>query len=196
MHDNTIPRFARKYFLSGCVVAFAVFCAYAWAQFPYDNLCESNEKSSMDVSGEYLNVRTLDGAPPFNLTVTASKPVLFCSQSWRDAEGVLPFPPRSAFQPADRHWMSDDQALAVDLLGWTSLICVIMYLLLVFLPQSLRVYVASIFCHVPKYPKSRMINFSSLPDGHAYIPTVKLQDALFPLLACHVDELRHDMMGW
>jgi hypothetical protein len=66
LHGAELQRFTRRYFLSACIVAFAVFSAYAWAQFPYDNVCDPVVNYGIDVSGVYSNVVTLDGGAPFD----------------------------------------------------------------------------------------------------------------------------------
>lgn len=45
--------FNRRYFLSAALLAFAVVSSYAYAEFPYDNLCNAIEDGGggLEVSG-------------------------------------------------------------------------------------------------------------------------------------------------
>ena len=82
--------FSRRFFFTGAALSFCVMSAYAFAQFPYDNLCDPLEPMA-GFSGIYTNVETGNGEP---LLDYAGRPVqelfveqdtnsVFCEQSWR-----------------------------------------------------------------------------------------------------------------
>lgn len=81
--------FSRQFFFTGAALAFCVVSAYAFAQFPYDNLCDPLEPAA-DLSGVYTNFVTYerDGISGWKETVLAQVDVeqdtetVFCQQSW------------------------------------------------------------------------------------------------------------------
>jgi hypothetical protein len=104
--------------------------AYAWAQFPYDNLCTPVEPTGINYAATYLNVNLtlVEGEPLQTITVTQATEMLFCPQSWREVSG-LSFPPTKRIQPDDRKYMSDSQETLTSIYGWTALVYLVLFLL-------------------------------------------------------------------
>jgi hypothetical protein len=77
--------FSRRYFFTSATLAFALVSSYAWAQFPYDNVCDPGEPVD-GFSGKYTNVT--DGNDKLVsgdgiVEVTQDTNVLYCDQSFR-----------------------------------------------------------------------------------------------------------------
>eukprot|EP00977_Amphora_coffeiformis_P030428 scaffold46958_cov199-Amphora_coffeaeformis.AAC.1 len=67
---SELPKFSRRYFFSGSILVLCILSAYAWAQFPYDNLCIPEEPSVENFAGSFANVNLplVDGSEPFDVT--------------------------------------------------------------------------------------------------------------------------------
>jgi hypothetical protein len=77
--------FSRRYFFTAALITFALLSSYAWAQFPYDNICDNND-SQNGLSGNYTGMSTLRGELVNGdgvVHVTQDTGVIYCSQSWR-----------------------------------------------------------------------------------------------------------------
>lgn len=110
MVDSNLARFSRRYVFYGILVASFLVNAYAWAQYPYDNVCEPVNNTSWGHARDYLNVQVLNGTRIDRITVTKDDDVQFCSQSWVEAEG-FPFPPTSKLESD----VSDSKAFSLCL---------------------------------------------------------------------------------
>ena len=127
---SELARFSRHYFFSGAVLAYAVVSAYAWAGFPYDNLCDSDNTELFNETT--LNITLGDGVTEEEIPVKSHRKVLFCDQSFSAFNGFL-FPPTSGKQPDDgRFWMSDSQETLSDLYGYVALVAVILFIVFFF----------------------------------------------------------------
>ena len=77
--------FSRKYFFTTALIALALVSSYTWAQFPYDNICDSPGDTA-GFSGNYTGVSTLRGklvGGDGSVEVKQDTSVMYCSQSWR-----------------------------------------------------------------------------------------------------------------
>ena len=83
---SEVAKFSRKYFFSIAVVAYAVISAYAFAGFPYDNLCRS-ESPQFGGAGNY----SVSGEP---YPVTIDEIFVFCGKMsmCRNMNFSLPYP--------------------------------------------------------------------------------------------------------
>jgi len=72
-----LARISRRYFFSIALVVFICSSAFAWAQFPYDNVCDKIGSTERVLQMEYINVRLLDGSL-VNVTVAQETPVYHC----------------------------------------------------------------------------------------------------------------------
>jgi hypothetical protein len=74
--------FSRRYFFTAATICFAVASSYAWAQFPYDNVCDGDKSGFAKI---YEGVLKGNDEPVGNGTVdvTQDNNVLFCDQSFR-----------------------------------------------------------------------------------------------------------------
>ncbi len=82
--------FSRQFFFTGAALTLCVVSAYAFAQFPYDNLCDPLVQDT-GFSGEYFNVETkqrdpLSGWKDITLdsvVVYQDTNSVYCDQSWQ-----------------------------------------------------------------------------------------------------------------
>ena len=121
--------FSRRYFFTGALLAFAIVSSYAWAQFPYDNICIPDDPIS-GVAGTYDDVMILNGTTT-TITVNEDDAARFCSQHWRSYSGVA-FPASPRWQENGLKWMTPDQETLVSLYGWSSLVVLVVFILTVF----------------------------------------------------------------
>lgn len=76
--------FSRRFFFTGAALAFCIVSAYAFAQFPYDNLCNPLEgQAQSGFSGVYTGVTNGNDEPLGSITVSQDTNSVFCQQSWR-----------------------------------------------------------------------------------------------------------------
>ena len=130
-----------------------------------------------------------------SITVTQDHDVQFCSQRWLDAD-VFPFPPTSRLEREDLKYMSESQRTLVDYYGWTAFAVLVGYVIFAFGTNILH-FVSSFFRGI--YEPSGMvqhIDFSSNEEIYGYVPQIKLVGFAFPLLACDVDEIPQELIGW
>ena len=73
-----LARISRRYFFSSALVAFIFSSAYAWAQFPFDNVCEKVGNTEKVPTTSFENVQLLDGSIVPNLTISRDEPLYFC----------------------------------------------------------------------------------------------------------------------
>ena len=129
-HQSSIKQiFSRRYFFSGALLAFAIVSSYAWAQFPYDNICLPDNPTSV-VASTYDNVMILNGTVT-SITVTEDEAFRFCNQHWRAYSGIA-FPASPRWQENGLNWMTPNQETLTTLYGWTSLVVLIVFILAVF----------------------------------------------------------------
>lgn len=82
--------FSRRFFFTGAALAFCIMSSYAFAQFPYDNLCDQVNPQG-GFGGLYTDVTTESEGSIFgtergslgNINVTQDTNAVYCVQSWR-----------------------------------------------------------------------------------------------------------------
>lgn len=181
--------------------------AFAYAQFPYDNLCLPNNSTAVNETRSFTDVRLFyadeDGVP-FDVNVTNPENYVFCqqSQAWRESENGFKFPPTSeSLQPSDSSWMKrnefdDNSESLVDLYAWTSLIFTITFII-VYFGGSTIVFIKSFYKGTYQHDgQDQHVDFSSLKEKAAFVPQVKLINRPFPYLACNIDQLDQELVGW
>ncbi|KAL7559500.1 hypothetical protein ACA910_010314 [Epithemia clementina (nom. ined.)] len=195
MVGSRLARFSRRYFFYGSLVASLLVSAYMWAQYPYDNVCEPANDPSFGHAKDYLNVQVLNGTRIDRITVTQDTDFRYCGQSWLETD-VFPFPPTSRLESEDLKYMSDSQRKLVDFYGWTAFVILVLYIILAF-GTGVMDWFVSFFKGV--YAPSGMvqnIDYSSNAEIYGYIPQIKLVELAFPVLACDVDGIHQELIGW
>lgn len=130
---SEVARFSRRYFFSGAILAYCIISAYAWAGFPYDNLClnEEDDDSATLARATYTNVTLFTNEVKSNVTVQRDEVFFSCRQNWRGFQGPA-FPPTARIQSPTAQWMGQSQEQLTNLYGWTSVAAVAIYILVYF----------------------------------------------------------------
>lgn len=195
-----LPKFSRRYFFSLSVLAFCLLSAFAWAQYPYDDLCIPKSPTDEDFSGTYtVSFPGQPDRPPETVTVNSPVRFLYCPQGWRQIEGLV-FPPTPRIQPDDRQWMNrdgdDTKETLISLYGYTALVYFIIFVVGIF-GGSWVSWIMSFFRGEYKHDgQDQKVDFSSLTEKSAYVPQMKLIGRPFPYLACSIDFLDQELVGW
>lgn len=189
--------FNRRYFLSAALLAFAIVSSYAYAEFPYDNLCPIEDGGGgLEVSGSVPVTFWNGTAGAINVPGTNS-PAMFCRQNYWLIPGFnFPALP-SAQELSQGDWMTESQELLVTIFGWTSLAALVIFVLVVF-GNAIMNTVRMLFSgEVQNYGVDQKIDFSSIQEISGYIPQVKVGGFLFPFLATDTDSIDKDfLIGW
>jgi hypothetical protein len=184
---SELAKFSRRYFYSGALLAYFLASAYAWAQFPYDNLCDPTEDYRAYGKSRQYAYRTESGEIEFT-TVNQDWAVQFCNQNWLGAY-VFPFPPTPRLQPPTLKWMDASQAQLTTVYGWTAVLAVVVFVV-IFFGSAITRYIFSWFrgMYRPK-GQNQNIDFSSDPDIDGYVPQIRAGGFPFPFLACDVHDI-------
>jgi hypothetical protein len=190
---NELAKFSRRYFFSGAVLAYAIISAYAWAQFPYDNICDPSEETIVR-TGNYSGT-ALNGTAIAYVEVEQSTTVEYCSQRWNNFDGFV-FPPTSRVQPAGKQWMNDSQETLTDTYGYTALAMLIGFII-IFFGSAIVVSFRSLFggVYVPE-GQDQHIDFSAYSEIFGYVPQIKWPGFPFQFLACDIDQIDQSLIGW
>ena len=187
---TSLTKFARKYIFSFAIVGFSLFVTCWWSGFKFDNLCScSNESSGCDIvypSGTYINeyvqIELTDNSQYF----------YFCNQSFikQSKYPILP----SIF---DSPWMSDDQELMTEVLGWFS-IGVLLITSMIVVGNDICNAIFSSFKNDDSIndTKDQYIDFSCINGILAYVPQIHDPEFLYPLLACSISNIDQKLIGW
>jgi hypothetical protein len=92
--------------------------------------------------------------------------------------------------------MTSSQEQLVNIYGWSSLGVLIAFFVIFFGSSSLRIF-SSLFRNTYTASGAKQnVDFSSNPDIPAYVPQIKLPSFPFPLLACDIDAIYQELIGW
>ena len=171
--------FNGRYFLSAAVVACAIFSSYAFAEFPYDNLCEADDEGLGQ--NQNITVELSDGTNGTIEVIGEDSPARFCEQNYLRLPGFI-FPATPNKQPENGVWMTDSQERITLIYGWTSVAALIAFFVVGFGGIVMN-FTSSLFGrrYIPT-GKDQKIDFSSLPEVFAYVPNVRAPGFLFPFL--------------
>lgn len=162
-----LARFSRNFFFPVILVTHVTMSAYWWSGYPYDQVCE-------DGDGGYF----------------------YCNQNFFKSRT---FPPLPRFQPEGAEWMTEGQETLTSMYGWTSVLVILIASF-----QFLRINVIPWVCSLYEstYQPDGMdqgIAFSKVvhrKEVHGYVPQTRVPGFLFPLLACDIDGIDEDLIGW
>jgi len=188
-----IAKFSRKYFFALAICAMAVISSYAWAGFPYDNLCE-NEDSAVDNSFSG-NITTESGKSRFVSVNAGDSTYRYCLQDLYRTDGKENFPAVPENQPDGNEWMTDDQEILTRVYGWTS----VAVLLLVALKFIFGWYTNVMKMFRGTYKArgdDQGINFSQVQSIDAYVPQVYTNVFSYPLLPCETEKFDKELFDW
>merc|ERR1712038_1126192 len=187
------------------IVAATVVASYDWAQFNFDRVCIGQTSFG---SGTYNvtifeNNRDNESPPTRNerIDVSSSTTVRVCDETTCCQEiGRLKWPPipRIVQHNPDFIWMTEGQEKIVSIFGWFSVLVVASFLIGVF-GNTVRTYVNSLvstrFTNSSK-GKDQKVDFSNLEQVGAYIPQISDPSLVYPLIACNIDKVPLNLLGF
>jgi len=182
--------FSRRYFFSAALLAMAIASSFVYAHFPYDNVCETTTV----FEGGTFEVMNQKGAE-FNVTVEQGLQFQYCSQRFTETENFA-FPASPNWQPDGLEWMTNSQETLVTLYGWTTVAMLVGFVSYLF-GGAIKNFFVGIFkgIYEPTGTDQR-IDFSTDQEVYAYIPQIRRGGYAFPFLACDVDGVDDDLIGW
>ena len=109
------------------------------------------------------------------------------------------FPPLPRWQPEGAEWMTEGQATLTSLYGWTSML-VLAIAGCNLICGTVVPWVRSLYesTYAPD-GADQGIPFGAVlhhPEVNGYVPQSTLKGRTFPLLACDIDEIDEDLIGW
>ncbi len=180
-------------FLLLCLLFYVVTASYQYAQFPFDNACESSDTVAEEFVGTYeINQ---DGVNATIEVAADDKVYNFCQQNLLFS-GI--FPPIAARMPQDENlrWMNSSQERFSTIYGWTMVVVFLLVLATVVIYTMIRI-VTSLFCKGQKRGDPVPDRFSDLHEVIGYVPQVYVNGYQFPFLLCDTDNLRgNDLLSW
>lgn len=150
---------------------------------------------STGFAGTFSDVELRSGETIDEVIVTQDTPVVPCSQSWRQVDGLV-FPPTKRWQPDGLQWMSNSQELLTTIYGWSSVGVLIAFFVYYFGSATLNFLLSWFKGVYNPGGQDQHIDFSSNLEIFAYVPQIKLSALPFPLLACDIDALDQGLIGW
>jgi len=168
------------FFFQICILAYVIMAAYFYAQFPFDNACNSGENFSSSYIGAHF-VKLRSGTRDWINITSVGDAYSFCHQEQLGTENFPPFPSSS-----DK-WMNGSQRDFTKAYAWTALI-VLIIVLGNFAYLMLKAYVLPLFFK-PSMPisKASKVKFSEVMEIYGYIPQVIIPGCSFPFLLCEKD---------
>jgi hypothetical protein len=187
-----ISEVSRRYFFAVAIVALAILSSYYWSAFPFDNLCAGNTTVNETYAGSWIvtpvgtPTKTNSSGGDYATQVDAADLIYqFCLQDFfRFPRGEYRFPFIPEFQPEGLEWMTSEQESVTRIYGWSALILSFL-VVLVFIKDS-----------YDPTGKDQGLNFSEVPSISSYVPQVESKVYSYPLLACNVDAIDHDLLEW
>jgi hypothetical protein len=199
-----ISEVSRRYFFAVAIVALAVLSSYYWSAFPFDNVCVSNTTVNEAYVGSWQvtpfgsTAKTnSSGGEDATQVGAADLDFQFCLQDFfRFPRGEYRFPFIPEFQPEGLEWMTSEQESVTRIYGWSALILAFL-VVLVFIFMIARSVIGMFFKDsFDPTGKDQGVNFSDVPSMSSYVPQVESTVYSYPLLACNVDAIDHDLLEW
>mmetsp|Transcript_29806 Transcript_29806/g.49189 ORF Transcript_29806/g.49189 Transcript_29806/m.49189 type:complete len:964 (-) Transcript_29806:41-2932(-) len=191
--------FSRRYFFTGALFAYVMVASYDWAQFPYDNLCDPETTDGTNYSRSYTNVFFLgdkNEENPRTLEVEQNSNVVACDQSWRNVDG-FPFPATARKMQGDGpDWMTSEQETVTNLYGWSSVVILVLFVVTLFGRSFYHLIIGFFKGIYEPDGVDAQIDFQNVAEISLYVPQFRLGALQFPVLACDVDDLNTNWVGW
>jgi len=161
-----LAKLSRNFFFSISLIVHVIMSGYWWSGYPYDNVCLGED-------GNYG----------------------YCNQDMLRS-GI--FPPLPQFQ-GDNQWMTNSQAKLVSIYGWSS-VAIVGVAVIVCFKENVLPAIEGIFNSTYEPDgKDQGIDFSSVKHLHevaAYVPQFREVGFAHPLIACDIQKLDEDLIGW
>ncbi|KAL7535279.1 hypothetical protein ACHAXR_006394 [Thalassiosira sp. AJA248-18] len=189
-----ISSFSRIYFNTAAILLGAISSGYAYARSPFTFLCSCADNPSKECGTMpdtlNFNIEKLSGATENDVTAS-SEAFYFCNQF------DISFPPVPSVQGSDK-WMTDSQERLTKVYGWTCLVLLILYCVVVLGGRIIRKSLSMFRGVYEPRGWNQHKDFSSGVglESFGYIPQLDVIGFHFPLLACNVDGIDVRLIGW
>jgi len=176
-------------------VGWAIFGAYSWAGFPFDNACDTAEEISDSYVGAHTAYTGDDEEVTFSLSA-GDVEYFFCSQDMIRFKPVA-FPALPSYQRDGEEWMTDEQDTIVKMYGWAG-IAILSVAACLFLKRIVINVFMKVFCRTYRpQGKDMQYGFSEVQEIFGYIPSIKVPGFPYPLLACDLRGIQDmGLIGW
>lgn len=186
-------RFSRTYFNSLAILLGAMSSAYAYFKSPFTMLCscaENNKECALPDTQEFTNVE-LNSGTIIPEVLTSNEGFYFCNQD------IDHFPPVPVGQGSDK-WMTDSQEQLSRIYGWTCVVLLILYIVVVLGQRTLRAVISLVSGVYEPRGCNQHKDFSSGIgiETFGYIPQLEVPGFSFPLLICNIDDIDVRLIGW
>jgi len=188
-HIGTQLEKSRRKVMYIVLVIHALFTAFLWGSFPFDDVCEVGDAGGSGV-GTYTVRNETD---MFRIEIDNPKLVKQCSESFNFRE----FSFRGIGSKGRKEsWMlGKNQEGITYLLEWTSLVILITWVIGVSWKKFHKHFLSFFRGVYHETAKDQEVDFSNIKNQLGYIPQKKNSAFPFPLITCDVDEISH-LVGW
>lgn len=185
--------FSRKYFSTAAIVIGTIGGGYAYARSPFTFLCSCTDGfcNALPNATTFTNVTLLNNEV-VGVVETASEDSYFCEQQY------VGFPPTPNVQEYSLQWMTPSQERLTEIFGVFCLVVVAIYLVYALFSPVIKLALSLVKgVYEPRGIDQRK-DFSSGVgvESFAYIPSLVVDGFHFPFLACDIDDVDANLIGW
>lgn len=195
---NNVPRLSRRIIFPLCLVVLLLMSELYWSAYPFDNVCENDEtvgESNVTASaiGKHSLVSMAGESSTRDVFVSQSDTMYrHCDQNYLEhLSGLLAF-----FEMETDDWMSDDQQYLTYIFG---LVCLTFAMILIVLEckyDAFPMIYRTIFGRFYTEERDSGSKFSDQPNIRVYVPQAPHPLLSYPLIACNIDDLETNRLGW
>jgi len=221
---NQVAQWSRRLFFPLCLVTLCLTSEFFWSAYPFDDVCDTDDvvsaggaaaAGSIGNAAAYLGTHAVVPLSVFDglvnkpmsdniaqqqsfdeVTVSEGTPVRkFCDQDFLERLSALIHVFRNDdMQPED--WMSQDQILFTRIFGLSCIAVLIGFICWrIFL--DFRPWMEEfLFGGYSTQERDSGECFCDQAKINAYVPSVVHKDFMYPLLACDVQEMDNQHIGW
>lgn len=199
---NSVSKMSRKYFFSIALIFLSLLASVFWAGFPFDNLCEKVGYTNPAYYGNYTIDR--QDFPNIDVSITENTPFYdYCNMEFltiplprfQKANSVRHLPRDERENATTYEWFQGRQGLLVQINFWTCMVF-IFFNVLRFLLEAVMGLMLWFKSDYEPSGKDMKMNFSNVEVISAYIPQVKNDNFVYPLIACDVDNIGLELYDW
>jgi len=177
---SDLASFSRSYFYPTALLGFGMASSYIYAQFPFTWLCNPQ-----------------GGQENIEVNNTIYEKMVFCEQGdWSvSGGGFLGFPAVPSVLERDE-WTTKEQETLSIVYGWSTVLLLITMLSIMFGRSILSAIQVYFKVNYKPEGKDAQIDFQNVSNIHAYIPQIFWGGLQYPVLACDVNQVNKDWIGW
>ena len=186
---NKVSRMS-NFFLLLCLGTYAVMTSLNFAQFPFDNACDSG----ISIDETYRGIWTITESQEEVTLSDSDAEHEFCSQNLLRKFSFPPVP--SVILEDAYEWMNPSQETYAPIITWA--MCAILLVIgATILIRTIFRAINTLFFRDFKVSKSlSSARFEDVEEINGYVPQVEVDGYIFPFLLCDVDQIDSEMIGW